>query len=396
MRQAALIALLVLVCATDALAQDKFLISKGALVSVYQSRRDAQDNYSDSNAKPKVFLPAGSLLMKIDDNLLAQRTITNHLVLTETGLWGISNLSPHDFYDEKWRKNLHALLLEQGQNYQKNCPNSMGANFLRLLFPVRTTTGQRHHRGTTVPTTFYPGDLLYSFSLEDSDNGIVGHQPLTCAKVELPMQDVNDLELLNFSFGVRKKEELRNQFIRRVRVSNGAAEKRYRCGVKTKVTISEMEAEEITEALSASLGLEYASIYSRSEVQLDEKRLSSKLQSQEREFPGNFSIHRVFYLQGDGSKLEVLENWRKCSGTSDESGEADARYHVYLAEGAQELVLDKASAEKIGIEVTAPTGTWILRSERGYWAVRDFLQRDHHLNSHTVHFLMRSMMDWRE
>ncbi len=85
-------ALLVLGCATEALAQDKFLISKGALVSVYQSRRDAQDNYSDSNAKPKVFLPAGSLLMKIDDNLLARRTKTSHLVLTETGPMGHQRL----------------------------------------------------------------------------------------------------------------------------------------------------------------------------------------------------------------------------------------------------------------------------------------------------------------
>jgi hypothetical protein len=192
----------------------------------------------------------------------------------------------------------------------------------------------------------YPGDILYNFSLEGSDDSFIGYQPLTCAKIELPKADAKLVELINFSFGVRNKEDFRNLFIRRVRVSDGSAEKRYRCGVKTKVTISETEAEEITQALSASLGLEYASIYSRSEARLDEKRLESKLRSQEREFPGDFSIHRVFYLLGDGSKLEVLENWKKCSGTSDESGEAGARYHVYLAEGAQELVLEKPAPKK--------------------------------------------------
>ncbi len=305
-------------------------------------------------------------------------------------------MSPHDFFDEGWLRNLHGSIFDQGQKYQKNCPTSLDENYLLLIFPVRQTPGRRQYRGVSVSAPFYQGDVLYDFTLEETDDWIVGYHPLTCAKVELPKQDVRLLELINFSFGVRKKEELRNLFIRRVRVTDGSAENRYRCGIKTTVTIDETEAKEITRALAINLGLQFESIYSQIGIRLDETKIWNKLQRQEREFEGDFSIHRVFYLLGDGSQLEVLENWKKCSDSSEDGGEANLRYFVYLAEGSQELVLDKASADRIGVEVSAPTGTWIMRSEEDYWAIRDFLQRDHNLNEHNVHFLMRSMMDWRE
>lgn len=415
---------------------DRILISKGTTIIAFDDLASAADQYRDWERRPPVFLPAGLIALEINRSALEGKIGDSRVVLTETGIWGFSHSWQRDYYDHKMLREFRDLVSEINSEEaveRSGCPSSKNRKTLYFLFPYLKSHGIRFVKGKQDEFITYPGDFYYNFRLKFGkptyEAFYFNQLTQTCWKIEIPKRDVNVLEIsegtelseaptrsqtskfrlkrgaIDDTKVARTIKAWGQEFLKKSRVFLNEYNETYSCGTRDVYEYTDEKSEKIVNKLMAKVKLSFEFLLGRSEAEVggegEIERLVKTIQGRTVTYPEHIAGRTNFYLVGDRSRLEFLQETVTCDKENQvfvpRSGNEPTVYRYNT--GEVDFILGKHTAKALKIDMESASGRWSLKSEADYKKLLDYFRNKLHLGQEHIHFLMRTMgsvISWEE